>query len=83
MNSSSKQIPLTQNLFVLFFKCYSSATTYGLYLISYHPSVGTDYYISKLCEGSAYMPTVSIIDGNKVKIQTSSVDIYYSMLRLN
>lgn len=81
--NSSKTIPLTQNLFILFFKSYSSSGCYGAYLISYHPSVASSNYISTLASGNTYIPTLSIIDGNKLKIDTSTIDVYYSMLRLN
>lgn len=83
LNNASKDIPLTQNLFVLFIKSYADARTFGVYLISYHGSVATSNYISKVSEGTALLPTLSIVDGNKLRITTNGVDVYYSMLRLN
>lgn len=83
LNNASKDIPLTQNLFVLFIKSYANASCYGVYLVSYHGSVATSEYISKVATGSAYLPTLSIVDGNKLRIATYGVDVYYSMLRLN
>lgn len=81
--NSNGTIPLTQNLFVLFFKAYSRADCFGAYLVSYHPSVQSTNYITPLVIGNAYQPTLSIVDGNKLRIATGGVDVYYSMLRLN
>lgn len=81
--NATKDIPLTQNLFVLFIKSYADARTFGVYLISYHGSVATSQYISTVAQGSYSMPTLSIVDGNKLRIATGVIDVYYSMLRLN
>lgn len=81
--NATKDIPLTQNLFILFLKSYSNAQTYGVYLISYHGSVSSSQYISTIAQGSTYIPTLSIVNDTKLRIATSGTDIYYSMLRLN
>ncbi len=83
LQNATKDIPLTQNLFVLFIKSYADARTFGVYLISYHGSVATGQYISTIAQGSYLVPTLSIVDGNKLRIATGAVDVYYSMLRLN
>lgn len=81
--NATKDIPLTQNLFALFFKSYADSRTFGVYLISFHGSVASGQYITQVAVGTFAMPTLSIVDGNKLRIATSSIDIYYSMLRLN
>ena len=81
--NATKDIPLTQNLFVLFIKSYADNRTFGVYLVSYHGSVATSNYISTVAAGTSSMPTLSIVDGNKLRISTGVVDVYYSMLRLN
>lgn len=81
--NATKDIPLTQNLFVLFIKSYADARTFGVYLISYHGSVASGQYISTVAQGSYLMPTLSIVDVNKLRIATGAIDVYYSMLRLN